>query len=81
MPQFKKGQKVRVSPENDNETYAAFRDVVLIITHVATSTNDHPGYDDGINAPDSPKMGLYDLQTESGDDVPCSLYDYELTHA
>lgn len=78
MAQFKKGQKVKVSPENDNECYNDFRDKVLIITHVATSTQDHPGYDEGINVKGEPKQALYDLETLSGDSIGCSLYDYEL---
>lgn len=72
---FREGQRVKVSPENDNENYDSFRDEVLIITHVATNTNEHPGYDSGVGG------GLYDFRTESGKDVNCSLYDYELIEA
>ena len=76
MKHFKLNQRVRVSPENDNDNYDSFRNEVLIITHVAESHDDHPGYDAGL----SPEY-LYDLRTASGKDVPCSLYDYELIPA
>jgi len=84
MAQFKKGQRVRVSPENDNENYEDFNfqsKKILIITDVATSGR---GYDEGINAPNTPtakKEGLYSFKTENGEDVPFSLYDYELISA
>lgn len=42
------GQRVKVSPENDNENYDSFRNKVLIITHVAKSEKDHPGFDSGL---------------------------------
>ena len=76
MKHFKLNQRVRVSPENDNENYDSFRDEVLIITHVAKDGQDHPGYDSSI----SPEY-LYDLKTASGKEVHCSLYDYELITA
>jgi len=76
MKHFKLNQKVKVSPENDNDCYNSFRDEVLIITHVAKSKEEHPGYDEGVS-PDY----LYDLKTVSGKDVHCSLYDYELIPA
>jgi hypothetical protein len=76
MRHFKLNQKVRVSPSNDNENYASFRNEVLIVTHVAKDINDHPGYDDTV----SPEY-LYDLKTVSGKEVSCSLYDYELIPA
>lgn len=76
MRQFKLNQRVRVSPENDNENYDSFRDEVLIITNVAKDKNDHPGYDAGV----SPEY-LYDLKTVNGKEVNSSLYDYELIPA
>lgn len=76
MKHFKLGQRVRVSPENDNDNYDSFRNEVLIITHIAKDRSEHPGYDDSVS-PDY----LYDLKTESGEDVCCSLYDYELISA
>lgn len=76
MKHFKINQRVRVSPENDNDSYNSFKNEVLIITHIAKGKTDHPGYDEGVS-PDY----LYDLRTTSGKDVPCSLYDYELIPA
>lgn len=67
------GDKVVISQENDNEGYDDFRGQPLIITHVSYSVEDHPGYDESMDG-----MGLYDLKTESGIDVPFSLYEYEL---
>jgi len=74
MRHFNLNQRVRVNSEND--CYDSFRDEVLIITNVATNKDEHPGYDAGLS-PDY----LYDFKTESGKDVPCSLYDYELIPA
>jgi len=76
MKHFKLNQRVKVSPDNDNESYDSFRDEILIITHVAKDKNEHPGYDESV----SPEY-LYDLKTESGKEVYCSLYDYELVPA
>lgn len=76
MEHFKLNQKVKVSPENDNENYDSFRDKILIITNVAKNEQDHPGYDNSVY-PDY----LYDLKTKDGEEVNCSLYDYELIKA
>lgn len=76
MRHFKLNQRVKVSPENDNDNYDSFRDEVLIITHVAKNTEDHRFYDESL----SPEY-LYSFKTVSGKDVPCSLYDYELISA
>ena len=73
MSQIRKGSRVKVHPNNDNENYDDFRDKVLVVTHVAYSTNDHPGYDDSIKG-----QALVDLETEDGEEIPCSLYEYEL---
>jgi len=62
---FKVGDKVKVSKDNDNENYDEFRNEVLIINDVVTSGR---GYDDGMDG-----MALY-----SFDDIPFSLYEYEL---
>ena len=70
---YKIGDKVKVSSYNDNENYEDFKDKVLIITHVATSTDDHPGYDESIQG-----ESLYDFKDEDGNEISCSLYDYEL---
>jgi hypothetical protein len=68
--------RVMVSRDNDNEGYNEFRDKVLIITGVSYSTDDHPGYDDFMEG-----MGLFDLETEDGESIGSSLYEYELEHA
>lgn len=65
---------VRISVENEN--YDKFRDMDLVITNVATNTDQHPGYDVGMFP-----MALYDLRTLDGEDVPFSLYEYELENA
>lgn len=74
--QFKIGNRVMVCPENDNENYNNFKNDVLIVTHVATNSDEHPGFDDGLKG-----SALYDLKTEDGTEIPCSLYDYELIPA
>ena len=72
MSQRKIGDKVKVSSYNDNENYDDFRNKVLIITHVTTSTDNDIRY--------SKEMGgsLYDFEDEDGNEIPCALYDYEL---
>ncbi len=74
MTHFKLNQKVRVN--SDNDCYDSFRNEVLIVSNVAKNREDHPGYDEGT----SPEY-LYDLKRENGEDIPCSLYDYELMPA
>lgn len=76
MTHFKIHQKVKVSPENDNDNYDSFRDEILVITDIAECKLDHPGYDASMKG-----EYLYDLETISGKEVPCSLYDYELIPA
>lgn len=67
---YKVGQKVKVSRSNDNENYDSFRDKVLIITHAEAGGR---GYDEGMY----PEK-LMSFETEEGEDVPFSLYEYEL---
>lgn len=67
---FKKGDVVKIV--SDNENYDEYVGIPLIVTHVARNRNEHPGYDEATGE------NLYDLKTESGEDVPFSLYDYEL---
>ena len=57
---------------SDNENYADYMDKVLKVTHVAYSTQDHPGYDDFLQG-----MALCDFETMQGESVPFSLYEYE----
>jgi len=67
---LKIGSKVKVI--SDNENYVDFKDKTLIVTHIAKNIDEHPGYDDGV-APDK----LCDFITEDGEEVNCSLYEYE----
>jgi hypothetical protein len=74
-PLYKIGEVVKVHSDNDNENYSSFRDRPLKIIHVATSTEQHPGYDDSMKG-----QGLYDfIDAVTGMEIGCSLYDYELT--
>lgn len=72
---YRIGDRTKIAEENDNDNYDSFRDTVLIVTHVATNKNQHPGFDEGVGQP------LYDLETEDGRSVPFSLYEYELEDA
>lgn len=67
---YKTGQKVKVAKNNDNENYDSFRDKVLIITHAETEGN---GYDDSLYP-----QKLMSFKTEEGEDIPFSLYEYEV---
>lgn len=73
MNEFNIGDRVMVSKENDNENYNDFRDKVLIVTHVANSIEEHRGYDNSMDG-----MALYDFETEDGEEIDCSLYEYEI---
>ena len=68
---YKIGDKVKVI--SDNEGYDSFRDLTLVITHIATSEVDHPGYDESMDG-----MQLMDFETETGEEVHSSLYEYEI---
>ncbi len=72
IPDYNLGDKVRVSSENDNEGYDDFRNEILIITYVATSRDEHFGFDEGVG------QALYELETLDGKPIGSSLYDYEL---
>lgn len=67
---YKVGQRVKISSENDNDNYDSFRDKVLIITHAETGG---PGYDNSMY----PEK-LMCFETEDGEEVPFSLYEYEI---
>ena len=73
---FRKGQKVRVNSENDNDNYDSFRDKVLVITGVYKNDTEHHGYDMGLY----PER-LYEFETIDGEEVPCALYEYEIEKA
>jgi len=72
---YKINDKVKVAEDNDNENYDSFRNKNLIVTHIATNVNDHPGYDETMNG-----MQLMDFTDEQGNEIPCSLYEYEITY-
>ena len=68
------GDIVRISQDNDNDNYDLYRNKDLEIIGVSHNTNDHPGYDESMSG-----MALYDLRVvDSGEDVPFSLYEYEV---
>jgi hypothetical protein len=70
MSKFKVGEAVKMTTdalENYGNEYAG---MVFIVSHVATNTNQHPGYDSGAGG------ALYDLKNFNS-----SLYDWELTRA
>lgn len=73
---FSVGDEVKVASDNDNDGYDDFRDKTLIVTHVATSREEHSGYDESMEG-----MALYDFKTEDGEEIGCSLYEYELEEA
>lgn len=67
------GDVIRIQTDNDNDCYDKFRGLDLAITHIARNTDEHPGYDEGMNG-----MALVDsFVCETGEDVPFSLYSYE----
>ena len=70
MHEYKVGQRVKVSNNNDNENYDSFRDKILIITHAEIGGR---GYDKTMFP-----MKLMCFRTEDGQDIPFSLYDYEI---
>ena len=67
---YKIGSRVMVSSENDNENYNSFRDKVLIVTHAEVGGL---GYDSSVYP-----QQLMCFETVDGDDVPFSLYEYEV---
>ena len=74
MTNFRIGQLVMVSSDNDNDGYDNFRGHKLKIIAKATNTKEHPGYDDCMGG--EPLFDLYD--TVTGTDIGFSLYQYEL---
>ena len=67
---YKVGDEVKVAKSCENDSYDSFRDQILTVSHVATNSSQHPGFDSGVNEP------LYDFEG-----IPCSLYQYELERA
>lgn len=69
-PTYEVGDTVTIA--SDNENYFDYLGKDLTVTKVSTSVEDHPAFDDSIGE------ALYDLETEDGELVPFSLYEYEL---
>jgi len=67
---YKVGQRVKVSSKNDNDSYDSFRDKILIITHAKVGGR---GYDN-VMYPEK----LMCFKTKDGEEVPFSLYEYEV---
>lgn len=81
---FYEGAIVKLSEEaRENDTYERFRDHKFRVTewfdHYSVNLNDahgHPGYDSHTSE------RLYDLfDMTTGQECPCSLYDYELVRS
>ena len=74
-PLFRVGDLVRLTSDaKENYDEEPFSDEVLKVVSVATSCDEHPGYDASADG-----MGLYDLEiADTGEYCSCSLYDYEL---
>ena len=65
------GRTVKIT--SDNDCYDKFRDKLLVITHVAYSEEDHPGYDSSMKG-----QALCDLMVkDTGEQVGFSLYEWE----
>jgi hypothetical protein len=69
---FKKGDFVEII--SDNENYTEFLDKKLVVTHIAYNTDQHPGYDESVSP-----QALMDFETVDGEEVPFSLYEYEVS--
>ena len=74
---MRKGTKVQMTDDALENYGEQWRDVELVITHVAQSEAEHPGYDMGVYP-----QRLYDLErTDTGEALGMSLYDWELVKA
>ena len=62
--------KVKVSNLNDNENYNEFRNKTLIITDAEIGGY---GYDNSVYP-----QQLLSFETEQSEDIPFSLYEYEI---
>jgi len=77
MRTYKIGQKVRMTSDALDNYGEKYENTLFKITLVATSVDDHPGYDEGVG-----NQALYDLfQIDTKTDLPFSLYDWELQTA
>lgn len=90
MAKLYKGSTVKMTPDAAENYGKKWKDVVLVITHIATKSMPakefyakgkpsgyHPGYDDSMKG-----APLYDLKVKStGAELDFSLYDYEVVPA
>ena len=65
---FRLGSKVRVARHNDNDAYRRFRNKVLKVTFIDKEFDPEGGW-------------LYSFKDLQGNDIPNSLYDWELEKA
>lgn len=70
MTRVRIGSKIRIT--SDNENYKDFFDKVLTVTNIATSVEQHQGYDNSVNSEDEKPMQLVDCEG-----FDCSIYEYE----
>jgi len=73
---YELGDHVKVSDQNDNENYDSFKDKTLVVTSIAICEEHHPGYDKSMLW-----MQLMDFKTVEGEEINCSLYEYEVDPA
>lgn len=73
MKHYKIGDIVKVARHNDNENYDKFRNKKLIITHKVTIKDNDPSFDKSL-----PEQALYSFEGINGENIPFSLYDYEI---
>lgn len=73
MKHYNIGDIVRIAEHNDNDNYDKFRNKKLIITHKVTRKDNHPLFDESL-----PEQALYSFEGEDGENIPFSLYDYEI---
>ncbi len=71
--EYKVGDRVKIT--SDNDAYDKFKDKVLIVTDVYHNEDENPLYDMGVY----PQL-LMDFVTEDNNDVPYSLYEWEIEH-
>lgn len=70
VPNYKVGDKVMLTSDALENYGSKYKDKVFKVEIVSTSTDDHPGFDDGMGE------ALYDLKNFNN-----SVYDYEITYA
>ena len=72
---YKVGDKVMISRNNDNDEYEEYRNKTMIITDAYYSEEHCFAYSYSMNG-----MGLFRLELPNGDGVGFMLYAYELRH-